>query len=128
MNWWKCLEEDCSDERMYHWKGLCKSCTGYDKEGKVITAVQRQEVTATGTKMVKPKPRPNPQPLTLQDMKTVRRQQKKLTKKQMEALRAAEAHTKRGYGDESHTCDDNCDHTPNDAQIMEIGESLGEEE
>ena len=124
---WKCLEEDCS-ESMYHWKGLCKSCTDYDKDGKVITPIQRQQVTSTGTKMVKPKPRPNPQPLTLQEMKNVRRRQKKLTKKQMAALRAADAHTKRGYGDEPHTCDDNCDHTPNDAQIMEIGESIEEEE
>ena len=129
MNWWKCLEEDCSDESIYHWKGLCRSCTGYDTQGKVITPIQRQEVTATGTKIVKPTPRPNPKRITLQDMKNVRSQQKKLTKKQMAALRAADAHNKRGYGDEPpHTCDDDCDHTPNDAPIMEIGESIGEEE
>jgi len=111
---WKCLEEDCLDDSMYYWKGLCKSCTDYDKDGKVIKSIQRQQVTSTGTKIVKRKLAPNPQPITLQDMINVRRQQKKLTKKQMAALRAADAHTKR-------------DHMHNDAEIMEIGESIEEE-
>jgi len=124
---WKCVAEECEDEKIYNYKGLCRSCTEYGEGNNVVTPINRVKVFESGEVM--PTIGKNmPQPITRQDFVNHRRSQKRLTKKQIAALEAAHKHTQAGYtaNPDEHIHTEDCEH--NHAEIMEIGESLGEEE
>jgi hypothetical protein len=36
--YWKCVAEGCEDNKVYNFKGLCRSCTTYE-DGNVVVAV-----------------------------------------------------------------------------------------
>ena len=120
---WKCVNEDCQDDGVYNYKGLCRTCTQYDDNGKVVNGVARVKTHKDGT--------PHQQventrkAVTLQDFKDFRRQNRRLTHKQVEALKAAQAHT---LGQAQQDMPEDVSDTPIDTQVMPIGESLGEEE
>lgn len=124
---WKCVAEDCEDTKIYNYRGLCRSCTEYNEDESVIVVpVNRVKVFESG--QIMPTPAQVQQRVTRQDFLNHRRHQKRLTHKQMAALEAAHKHTQAGYGQEpdEHIHTEDCEH--NHAEIMEIGESLGEEE
>lgn len=125
---WKCVNEGCEDETIYPYKGLCRSCTEYDSDTQsVVVAVNRVKVSKSGE--VIPVQENTPlRRITRQDFVNHRRNQKRLTKKQIAALEAAHKHTQAGYTEEpdEHIHTEDCEH--NHAEIIEIGESLGEEE
>ncbi len=121
---WKCVNEDCQDDGVYNYKGLCRTCTQYDDKGKVVNAVARVKTTKEGTPLVSNKVETR-KAVTLQDFKDFRRQNRRLTHKQVEALKAAQAHT---LGQAQQDMPEDVSDTPIDTQVMPIGESLGEEE
>ena len=124
---WKCIADGCEDDKIYNYKGLCRSCTEYGEDESIVVAVSRVKVFESGEVMpAKEKTMPNR--LSRQDFLTHRRMQKRLTKKQVAALEAAHKHTQAGYGanPDEHIHTEDCEH--NHAEIMEIGESLDEEE
>tara|TARA_B100000686_G_scaffold109430_1_gene116607 strand:- start:12374 stop:12784 length:411 start_codon:yes stop_codon:yes gene_type:complete len=133
MKFWKCTAEGCKDDKTYNYKGLCRECTEYDKAGNVVTPVKRVQVSKNGTVIVKPE-RVMGRPVTLQDFKTFRRSQKRMTKKQMKALEVAQKHAAAQMKEAQHAqkpccsseedCEPECETLP----IMPIGESVGEEE
>lgn len=51
MDSWKCME--CESETSF--KGLCRDCTEYDSEGKIITPVPRVKVNSLGLPILKKK-------------------------------------------------------------------------
>ena len=123
---WKCIEEDREDTTIYRFKGLCRCCTTYEL-GEPKKAVGRVKVTEAGTPIIVPEKSPF-RPVTSQDYKNFRRSQKRLTKKQHDALIQAHQHTHNEHdGRHAHTCDDDCDHEPS-PEVLDIGESINEEE
>ena len=48
---WKCANEDCSDDHIYRFKGLCRTCTTY-VDGKPTEPVPRIRVLQSGTPYV----------------------------------------------------------------------------
>jgi len=129
MKYWKCTAEECNEDKIFNYKGLCRGCTEYDKNGNVVNPVHRVRVSQNGTIIVKPE-KVVGRPVTLQDFKSFRRSQKRLSKKQMKALEVAhKAHNAQlNEAEHAHTCGDDCDHEHNHAEVMPIGESVGEEE
>mgnify|MGYP003627149346 FL=1 len=126
MAYWKCFEEGCKDQTIYRFKGLCRSCTTYEL-GEPKNAVNRQKVDEAGTQIA-PVEKVPMRAVTLQDYKTFRRTQKRLTNKQHQALVQAHQHTHNEHnGRHAHTCDDDCDHEPI-PEVLDIGESINEEE
>jgi hypothetical protein len=123
---WKCVGEGCEDTKIYNFKGLCRSCTEYSEDG-VAVAVSRVKVFKSGEVMPTGDDTAT-RHLTRQDFLNHRRMQKRLTKKQMAALEAAHKHTQAGYTaqPDEHIHTEDCEH--NHAEIMEIGESIEEEE
>ena len=124
---WKCVGEECEDSKIYNYRGLCRSCTEYSEDNSVAVAVNRVKVFESGEVMPTTGDA-NSRRLTRQDFLNHRRNQKRLTKKQLAALEAAHKHTQAGYTEEpdEHIHTEDCEH--NHAEIIEIGESLGEEE
>ena len=126
MTYWKCVEDECKDETIYRFKGLCRSCTTYEL-GEPKNAVNRVKVTQSGLVIEAPA-KLTARAVSVEDYKTFRRSQKKLTKKQHDALIQAHPHTHITDDPHAHHCDDDCDHEPMDAKVMSIGESINEEE
>jgi hypothetical protein len=127
MTYWKCVEDECKDETIYRFKGLCRSCTTYEL-GEPKNAVNRVKVTQSGLVIEAPA-KLTSRAVSIEDYKTFRRSQKKMTKKQQDALIQAHQHTHNEHdGSHAHHCDDDCDHEPMDAKVMSIGESINEEE
>ncbi len=124
--YWKCVAEGCKDGKVYNFKGLCRSCTTYDKDGNVVVAVNRVKATKDGTPIPQTTPAPR-RAVTLQDFKDFRRANKRLTNKQMEAISKAQAHTQAQLAQKDIPEEVSAD-TPIDTEVMPIGESLGEEE
>jgi len=124
---WKCIGEGCEDTKIYNYKGLCRSCTEYDKDESVVVAVHRVKVFESGEVMPSTHQAQGHR-LTSQDFLNHRRSQKRLTHKQVAALEAAHKHTQAGYTaqPDEHIHTEDCEH--NHAEIMEIGESIEEEE
>ena len=46
--YWKCTDEKCTDDEVYRFKGLCRSCTTYEL-GEPKTAVYRVKVNSDGS-------------------------------------------------------------------------------
>ena len=46
---WKCITEDCSDDKVYSYKGLCRSCTKYGDNGSVDEPCHRVRVNKDGS-------------------------------------------------------------------------------
>ena len=124
---WKCVAEECEDTKIYNYKGLCRSCTEYGDDESIVVAVNRVKVFESGEVMPTLTPEQG-QRVTRQDFLNHRRMQKRLTHKQMAALEAAHKHTQAGYTEnpDEHIHTEDCGH--NHAEIMEIGESIEEEE
>lgn len=124
---WKCVAEECEDTKIYNYKGLCRSCTEYGDDESIVVAVNRVKVFESGEVMPTLTPAQG-QRVTRQDFLNHRRMQKRLTHKQMAALEAAHKHTQAGYTEnpDEHIHTEDCGH--NHAEIMEIGESIEEEE
>jgi|TARA_B100001778_G_C18596888_1_gene635216 hypothetical protein len=122
---WKCVNEDCQDDGVYNYKGLCRTCTQYDSKGKVVNAVARVKTTKEGTPLASNNVETR-RAVTLQDFKDFRRQNRRLTHKQVEALKAAQAHTEAQLAQKDMPED--VSDMPIDTEVMPIGESLGEEE
>jgi predicted DNA binding protein len=122
-DYWKCVEEGCQDDKMYNYKGLCRSCTEYDDKGKVVEAVSRVKTTKEGT-VIEQTTSPR-RAVTLQDFKDFRRQNRRLTHKQVEALKAASSHA---LTQAQQDMPEDVSDMPIDTDVMPIGESLGEEE
>jgi len=38
---WKCVAEECEDEKIYNYKGLCRSCTEYGEGNNVVTPIMK---------------------------------------------------------------------------------------
>ena len=55
MSNWKCME--CESETPF--KGLCRDCTEYDSNGKIINPIPRVKVNALGLPVIKKKGRSN---------------------------------------------------------------------
>ena len=49
MKHYQCQAEECSDDTIYRYKGLCRSCTSYDDSGNIITPVNRIQVNKDGS-------------------------------------------------------------------------------
>ena len=98
-------------------KGLCRTCTEYGKDGEILTPVSRIRIDEFGNEYVPKKAQVTR--VTREMMLNARKQSRKLTKKQkaaaqaqlkaeMEAIKAAQA--------DAHINDDG---------IMEFGEEVG---
>ena len=111
---WKCANEDCSDDHIYRFKGLCRTCTTY-VDGKPTEPVPRIRVLQSGTPYVAPEQ-------TTQFYKPTRREaielsrQHKREKKQRIALRRAKRMLRDEMVPEEHK----------EALQELIGESIGE--
>ena len=127
MKHYQCQAEECSDDTIYRYKGLCRSCTSYDDSGNIITPVNRIQVNKDGStyhKIVMEKPK---QSIITKQMFLNQRRKQKMTKKQrkqiQEQLQAQQA--------QEHDCcanDDECEHKSETLDFSDIGESVGEEE
>lgn len=120
---WKCLNEGCTDNTVYRFKGLCRVCTSYDDAGNVVAAVQRQKVNADGSPY-HTHTHTHMRRMTREDYTAARR--RKPTKKEEAYIRQAfaDAHVHE-HGEEGHVHGPDCGHDIEpDMQIMEIGESL----
>ncbi len=122
-DYWKCIEEECQDDKRYNYKGLCRSCTQYDDNGKVVEAVSRVKINKDGTPYQQLEN--TRKAVTLQDFKDFRRQNRRLTHKQVEALKAASSHA---LAQAQQNVPEDVSDMPIDTEVMPIGESLGEEE
>jgi hypothetical protein len=93
-----------------------------------LEPVSRLKVTASGEVIEAPL-KLKSRAVSAADYKTFRQSQKRLTNKQKEALIQAHQHTHNEHeGPHAHIHDENCDHEHTDAEVMNIGESISEEE
>ncbi len=85
---WKCSDENCSDNHIYRFKGLCRTCTTYDN-GKVSEPIQRVRCTESGSAYIAPEPVIwAKRPITRREQIDISRQHK-MEKKHRIALRRA---------------------------------------
>lgn len=113
------MNEGCTDDTVYRFKGLCNVCTSYDDAGNVLEGVQRQKANADGSPYHS-HTHTHTRRMTREDYTAARR--RKPTKKEEAYIRQAfaDAHSHE-HGEEGHVHGPDCGH---DMQIMEIGESL----
>ena len=105
---YKCPE--CESEA--RWRGLCRECTEYDDNNKVVNPVQRVRQNANVQNGLRQMP-------TIESFRQQR--MRKPTKKQIAAIIEAQ---NRHHSE--HSCEDeNCTHNHNEYDFVEIG---GEEE
>ena len=71
MTYWKCVEDECKDETIYRFKGLCRSCTTYEL-GEPKNAVNRVKVTQSGLVIGAPA-KLTSRAVSIEDYKTFRR-------------------------------------------------------
>jgi hypothetical protein len=130
MAYWKCVAEECEDQTIYRFKGLCRSCTTYEL-GEPKNTVNRVKVDEAGTVLAQVEKIPM-RAVTLQDYKTFRRSQKRLTKKQHQALVQAHQHTHNEHeGRHAHLSEECCDSETcehKEQTLDSIGESINTEE
>jgi hypothetical protein len=125
--YWKCTQEECKDDRIYSYKGLCRACTVY-KDDKVSKPIQRVRVTESGAVYIAPE-RIEPLfrgPVTRKQQKEWGAQMK-AEKKHKIALRRAkrmmrentvpeehkealESFVAESIGEQVHVHDENCNH------------------
>ena len=110
MNHWKCNE--CGDVKPF--KGLCRDCTVYDDNQKIIEPFHRIRVDKEGNELVS-----QPRRFESQSMALLKQQFIQPTKKQMAKLEA-----EKKMREDIQALAEN----PNDEGIIEIGESATEEE
>ena len=116
---WKCN----SCESITHHKGLCRGCTEYDSDGKIITAVPRVKIDSNGNELVKSNNhKPNYIFRDGTEGKRGFRVEKKKTKKQLKLMAEEEAAMAEAIKEVMKK------ENENEEGIVEIGESVGEEE
>ena len=96
-----------------HWKGLCRKCTVYDKEGKPTNPIPRMRQPSQTNNLPY-----HYIPPTKESFLAQRRRQP--TKKQIRAMKEAQ---KKHHAE--HECGDECTHDHKEYDFVEIG---GEEE
>ncbi len=85
--YWKCASEDCSDDSIYRFKGLCRDCTTYT-DGKVTVAVQKVRCNADGSNYIAPPSEQWYKPMTRKEQIEISRRHK-YEKKHKNAMRKA---------------------------------------
>jgi len=116
---WKCN----SCESITHHKGLCRDCTKYDSEGKIMAPVQRVKIDSNGNEIVKSNS--HRQTYIFRDGiegKRGFRVEKKKTKKQLKLLAEEEVAMAEAIKEVMKN------ENENEEGIVEIGEVVGEEE
>ncbi len=117
MRYWKCF--NC--ESKAHHKGLCRDCTEYDENGKIVTPVPRERVDSTGNRWVFQKnPVGESRDMQMMKNKFLEQRRKKLTKKQRSVV---EEQLKQLAKDQKLAQEE-----VGEDGIFEIGESVDEEE
>lgn len=125
--YWKCNNEGCEDDHIYHFKGLCRSCTVYEGD-KVSQPIQRVRVTHSGGVYIVPE-RVEPMfrgPVTRQQQKEwgaqaraekkhkiMMRRAKRMMRENTvpeEHKEALEAMMVESIGESVHVHDENCNH------------------
>jgi len=84
---WKCSDGNCSDDHIYRFKGLCRTCTTYDN-GKVSEPVHRVRCTEKGSDYIAPESVSWSKPITRREQIDISRQHKN-EKKHKNAMRKA---------------------------------------
>jgi hypothetical protein len=116
---WKCN----SCESITHHKGLCRSCTDYDTEGKIITPIQRIKIDEDGNEIIKSnKPKQTYIFRDGSEGKRGFRGAKRKTNKQLKLLAEEEAAMLEAIKEVM------VKENENEEGIVEIGEVVGEEE
>ena len=124
---YQCHTEGCKDTTIYHYKGLCRGCTTYDKVGKVKTPVQRIQVNSDGSVFQKIIVEHQHRPILSKEMFLNQRRKQKVTRKQREQIEA-QLKAQQAQQAQEHTCGEDCEHDHEELDFSNIGESVGEEE
>jgi len=124
MKHFKCLNEGCEDNNIYRFKGLCRSCTEYDDNGKVLVAVNRDKVNADGSRIQEVERHTHSKPITRRERMAIDRGYSAQRKMNTKMRKVRQIMRDEGI-DMDHVCDESCEHGADLSEIMEIGTSVG---
>jgi len=119
----KCLNEDCDDNTIYRFKGLCRSCTTYDDKGNVLDAVNRVKVNPDGSLIQEVERHFHGKPITRREKMALDRENASQRKMATKMRKVRQIMREEGI-DMDHVCDDSCDHGDDLNEIIEIGTSV----
>lgn len=114
---WKCLNEGCTDDHVYNFKGLCRSCTVYGDDGSVQEPFQRSRVNRDGSTYHKHTVQYIPKPITRREKMSMDREYSQQRKMNTKIRKARQIMREEGI-----------DMDAKDLESFEIGESVDDSE